>query len=42
MSGDVLSNEPILVARQVTRRFGGLVAVNKVDFTIPEHAIVSA
>jgi branched-chain amino acid transport system ATP-binding protein len=41
MSGDVLSNEPILVARQVTRRFGGLVAVNKVDFTIPEHSIVS-
>ena len=41
MSGDVLSNEPILVARQVSRRFGGLVAVNKIDFTIPEHAIVS-
>ncbi len=41
MSGDVLGNPPILVARQVTRRFGGLVAVNKVDFTIPEHSIVS-
>jgi branched-chain amino acid transport system ATP-binding protein len=41
MSGDVLGNQPILVARQVTRRFGGLVAVNKVDFTIPEHSIVS-
>jgi len=31
----------ILVAEQVTRRFGGLVAVNEVDFTIPEGAIVS-
>jgi len=40
MSG-VLDNPPIMVADQVTRRFGGLVAVNKVDFTIPEHAIVS-
>jgi branched-chain amino acid transport system ATP-binding protein len=40
MSG-VLDNPPILVADQVTRRFGGLVAVNKVDFTIPERSIVS-
>jgi branched-chain amino acid transport system ATP-binding protein len=41
MSADVLDNPAILVAKQVTRRFGGLIAVNKVDFTIPEHAIVS-
>ena len=41
MSGDPLSNPPILVATQVTRRFGGLVAVSKVDFTIPERSIVS-
>ena len=41
MTGSVLDNEPILVASQVTRRFGGLVAVNRVDFTIPEHSIVS-
>ena len=41
MSDNVLSNPPILVADQVTRRFGGLVAVNKVDFTIPERSIVS-
>jgi branched-chain amino acid transport system ATP-binding protein len=41
MSGDVLQNPAILVANKVTRRFGGLVAVNKVDFTIPERAIVS-
>jgi len=40
MSG-VLENPPILIADKVTRRFGGLVAVNKVDFTIPEHSIVS-
>jgi branched-chain amino acid transport system ATP-binding protein len=31
----------ILIADRVTRRFGGLVAVNEVDFTIPEGAIVS-
>jgi branched-chain amino acid transport system ATP-binding protein len=41
MSGDPLSNPPILVAQQVTRRFGGLVAVSEVDFTIPERSIVS-
>ena len=31
----------LLVASAVTRRFGGLVAVNAVDFTIPEGSIVS-
>jgi branched-chain amino acid transport system ATP-binding protein len=31
----------LLVAERVTRRFGGLVAVNEVDFTIPEGSIVS-
>jgi branched-chain amino acid transport system ATP-binding protein len=40
MSG-VLDNQPILVARGVTRRFGGLLAVSHVDFTIPERSIVS-
>ena len=33
--------EPILVARGITRRFGGLVAVSSMDFTIPKGAIVS-
>lgn len=31
----------ILVANKVTKRFGGLVAVNAVDFDIPERSIVS-
>ncbi len=31
----------ILTAQKVTKRFGGLVAVNAVDFEIPEKAIVS-
>jgi branched-chain amino acid transport system ATP-binding protein len=33
--------EPLLTASGVVRRFGGLVAVNHVDFTIPERSIVS-
>jgi branched-chain amino acid transport system ATP-binding protein len=32
---------PILAARRVTKRFGGLVAVRSVDFDIPAGAIVS-
>src|SRR5919206_2903239 len=31
----------LLVAQRVTKRFGGLVAVNAVDFTIEERSIVS-
>jgi branched-chain amino acid transport system ATP-binding protein len=31
----------LLVADQVRKEFGGLVAVNDVDFTVPERAIVS-
>jgi len=41
MSGDASTPRAILVASKVTRRFGGLVAVNSVDFTIPEGSIVS-
>jgi ABC-type branched-subunit amino acid transport system ATPase component len=33
--------QPLLEARKVTRRFGGLVAVSEVDFTIEERSIVS-
>ena len=33
--------EEILRADKVTKRFGGLVAVNSVDFTIPRNSIVS-
>jgi branched-chain amino acid transport system ATP-binding protein len=32
---------PILTAKNVTKRFGGLVAVNAIDFEIPEKSIVS-
>jgi branched-chain amino acid transport system ATP-binding protein len=32
---------PLLVAKQATKNFGGLVAVNKLDFTLEQGAIVS-
>lgn len=32
---------PILTAKQVTKRFGGLVAVSQFDFEVPEGSIVS-
>ena len=35
------SDGDILVARQVRKEFGGLVATNDVDFTIPRGAVVS-
>jgi branched-chain amino acid transport system ATP-binding protein len=31
----------VLVAENITKRFGGLVAVNAVDFNVPERSIVS-
>jgi branched-chain amino acid transport system ATP-binding protein len=34
-------SEPLLHAKAVTKRFGGLTAVNTVDFAIPRKAIVS-
>jgi branched-chain amino acid transport system ATP-binding protein len=34
-------NNHILEAKDVSKNFGGIVAVQKVDFTIPEQAIVS-
>ena len=36
-----VAEEPILVAHEVRKEFGGLVAVNDVDFTIPTRSIVS-
>ena len=46
-SGETVMNEEngtaanILEARGITKVFGGLVAVNSVDFDIPERSIVS-
>jgi branched-chain amino acid transport system ATP-binding protein len=37
----VTTGDVLLEARQVRKEFGGLIAVNDVDFTIPEGAIVS-
>jgi branched-chain amino acid transport system ATP-binding protein len=34
-------SEDLLVARAVRKEFGGLVAVNDIDFTIPKGSIVS-
>jgi ABC-type branched-subunit amino acid transport system ATPase component len=34
-------NGPLLEAAGVTKRFGGLIAVNNIDFTIPKGSIVS-
>jgi ABC-type branched-subunit amino acid transport system ATPase component len=34
-------SDPLLHAEAITKRFGGLVAVNSIDFTIPERSIVS-
>ncbi len=36
-----VTSEPLLHAKNVTKRFGGLIAVNEVDFTIPVGSIVS-
>ncbi|HUG55912.1 MAG TPA: ABC transporter ATP-binding protein [Candidatus Limnocylindrales bacterium] len=36
-----MTGTPVLVADQVTKRFGGLVAVDRIDFDIPGGAIVS-
>jgi branched-chain amino acid transport system ATP-binding protein len=33
--------EPLMIAREVTKEFGGLIAVNRVSLTIPKRSIVS-
>jgi branched-chain amino acid transport system ATP-binding protein len=40
-NGAPAGDDPILVAAQVTKAFGGLVAVESVDFDIPRKSIVS-
>jgi branched-chain amino acid transport system ATP-binding protein len=35
------SSEPLLIAEKLRKEFGGLVAVNDVDFVIPEGSIIS-
>lgn len=35
-----IETTPLLVARGITKRFGGLTAVNNVDFVIPRNAII--
>jgi len=38
---DIDDRPPLLTATQVTKRFGGLVAVNDVSFSVPARSIVS-
>src|SRR5215210_5179995 len=40
-TGEVPDSDILVRARGVTKRFGGLLAVNKVDFDIPRGSIVS-
>jgi branched-chain amino acid transport system ATP-binding protein len=40
-TGSIPDPELLVRARQVTKRFGGLVACNKIDFDIPRGSIVS-
>ena len=41
LTGQVPDDQILVRAREVTKRFGGLVAVNAVDFDIPRGSIVS-
>ena len=41
LTGSVPDDQILVRARGVTKRFGGLLAVNKVDFDIPRQSIVS-
>ena len=41
LTGAIPDDQILVRTRGVTKRFGGLVAVNKVDFDIPRASIVS-
>ena len=41
LTGKIADDDILVRARNVTKRFGGLIAVNSVDFDIPRGAIVS-
>ncbi len=41
LTGKIADGDILVRARKVTKRFGGLIAVNSVDFDIPRGAIVS-
>jgi branched-chain amino acid transport system ATP-binding protein len=41
LTGELPDDQLLLKSRRVTKRFGGLVAVNEVDFDIPRGSIVS-
>src|SRR5579875_2679196 len=36
----MMADEPLLSFEKVTKRFGGIVALNGVDFTVPRGAII--
>ena len=38
-AGSTMASGDVLVARGITKRFGGLVAVDSVDMTVPRGAI---
>ena len=38
---DSMNQEPILVAKELTKRFGGLIAVDSLDLSVTEHSIHS-
>src|SRR5919107_2805764 len=41
LTGKIADADILVRARKVTKRFGGLIAVNSVDFDIPRGSIVS-
>ena len=39
-NGDIMNKRPILSVQGVTKRFGGLVAVNDVSFDVGHHEMI--